>query len=93
MILRILLVGALALGLLVYAKQDRVLARVGIVGTCKLSSPLAGVPRAQRRAQWWSCSEGSVTGYPSLELQSCTSSGTVAHREYWYCLTPIASAD
>jgi hypothetical protein len=91
MILRIILIGTVAAGLLVFAKQDRVLARVGIVGTCVPSLPAAGSTSTQRRAQWWSCSEGTVMGYPSLELKSCHSGGFYGKRELWYCQQPIAS--
>lgn len=90
MILRILLIGTVAAGLLVFAKQDRVLARVGIVGKCVPSLPAGGVS-APRGSQWWSCSEGAVMGYPSLELKSCNSGGFVGDRELWYCPRPIAS--
>jgi hypothetical protein len=90
MILRIVLVGALAVAGLVYVKQDRVLARVGIVGTCVRSFPVAGASAAERQEQWWSCSEGKVTGFPSLELTSCKSAGFLGKREIWSCEDWIA---
>ncbi|MBM3678789.1 MAG: hypothetical protein FJW96_13070 [Actinobacteria bacterium] len=90
MLLRIVLVGALLIAAMVYVKQDRVLSKIGLVGTCVPSLPAANADRAQRRAQWWSCGEGAITGYPGLEAQSCKSAGRVGNRELWYCATPIS---
>jgi hypothetical protein len=92
MILRILLVGAIAIGALTYVKQDSVLARFGLVGSCTPAEPAAGATLEQRSAQWWSCGSGSMTGYPSLERRSCDSLGFAGTREVWACRIPIESA-
>jgi hypothetical protein len=89
-ILRLVLFGALAVAGLIYVKQERVLARVGVIGDCVPSLPAAGSKGSLRSAQWWSCDEG-ITGYPTLELKSCVSAGFAGPRELWYCLRPIAS--
>jgi hypothetical protein len=89
-ILRIVLFGALAIVGLVFVKQDRVLARIGVMGSCVPSLAAVGSKGPERSAQWWSCNEG-LAGYPTLELKSCASAGFVGKRELWYCLRPIAS--
>lgn len=91
MILRILLVGVILAAGLTYLKQERVLARVGISGRCVPSLPAADAGSEKRRAQWWSCAEGALTGYPSLELKGCHSAGFYGPREIWYCTSPITS--
>ena len=91
MLVRIFLVGAMLAAFMVYAKQERVLVQVGIAGECVPSLPAAGSGTALRRSQWWSCSEGKLLGYPSLELKSCKSAGFHGTRELWYCLSPISS--
>ena len=91
MLLRIFLVGTMLAAFMVYAKQERVLVQVGIAGKCTPSLPAANSSPSLRRVQWWSCSEGALMGYPSLELKSCKSGGFHGKRELWYCPTPIAS--
>jgi hypothetical protein len=86
--LRILIVGAAIATALFVAKRERWFERAGFVGTCRLTQP------ADRKdtAQWWSCSQGLLTGYPVLSRESCDSSGFVYKRELWRCPTPLESA-
>lgn len=85
MFVRLILVGALLIAGLVYVKQERVLARIGLVGTCVTIPPPADLAAKHEAPQWWSCSEGVLAGYPSLELKSCDTTGIYGQREIWYC--------
>jgi hypothetical protein len=83
---RIILVAALIVAVLAVAKQNRWFERVGIVGTCSQLTP----PRGDE-AQWWTCKQGVLTGYPSLRRDSCDPRGTAAGRQVWRCPTPLVT--
>jgi hypothetical protein len=82
--LRIFFVGAAIVAVFVFAKRDHWLERAGLVGTCEITAAPAG-----DTAQWWSCREGLVSGYPMLTQENCDSRGVVAARELWRCPTPL----
>ena len=82
--LRIFFVGAAIVAVFVFAKRDHWIGRAGLVGTCQLATAPYG-----DTAQWWSCKEGLVSGYPVLTMQHCDSQGVVAARERWRCPTPL----
>lgn len=91
MLLRIILVGAMLGAFMIYAKQERVLMQIGFVGECVPSLPTSNAAPATRSSQWWSCSEGTLLGYPSLNPDACRSAGLAGSREMWYCLDPISN--
>jgi hypothetical protein len=84
--LRILMVGAAIAVAMIVAQREHWLARAGLVGTCRLAqAPLGDT------AQWWSCRQGVLTGYPVLTRQECDDNGIVLGRELWRCPTPLES--
>jgi hypothetical protein len=83
--LRILIVGVAIAAALAVAKRDHWVERAGLVGTCRLAQSLY----PNDTAQWWSCRQGLITGYPVLTRQQCDSTGFVLKREYWRCPTPL----
>lgn len=85
--LRIFFVGAAILAALVAAKREHWFARAGLIGTCHLAQAPFG-----DTAQWWSCRQGLITGFPVLTRQQCDSQGVTATREVWRCPTPLAQA-
>ena len=85
--LRIFIVGAAIVASLVVAQRDHWFERAGFVGTCKLTQAPYG-----DAAQWWSCRQGMITGYPVLTRQQCDNKGIVLSRELWRCPTPLDSA-
>jgi hypothetical protein len=85
--LRIFFVGLAIVAALVAAKREHWLARAGLVGTCQVSQPPFG-----DTAQWWSCKQGILTGFPVLTRHDCDSKGFVASREVWRCPTPLVQA-
>jgi hypothetical protein len=77
---RILVVAALVASLLAFAKQEGVLDRVGLLGSCsELEEPAPGGGR------WLACRPGELTGYPDLSKDSCTRGGTRGEVRYWIC--------
>jgi hypothetical protein len=84
---RILLVAAVIVSLLAFAKKNEWFERAGVVGTC---TEIAA-PRGDE-AQWWSCKQGVLTGYPSLRRDSCDPQGTRSQRQFWRCTTPLTSS-
>ena len=70
--LRILIVGAAIAVALVVAQRDHWFERAGLVGTCRLTQAPFG-----DTAQWWSCRQGVITGYPVLTRQQCDNKGIV----------------
>jgi hypothetical protein len=85
---KIIFVGVLIATALAVAKSQQWFERSGIVSGCLEVAAPAG---ARNGGQWWSCTKGSVTGYPSLARDGCTSRGIVSGREFWMCPTPLAS--
>jgi hypothetical protein len=84
-IIKIALVGVAVAVMLAVAKQERLYARIGIVGSCEQIAPPGG-----DRTQWWSCSQGVLTGFPSLPADKCGYEATVGDRERWSCAEPLS---
>lgn len=87
---KIALVGAALATSLFLLKQQQVFQRAGIIGHCTVIGAPAG--EASNNGQWWSCSEGGLTGYPSLIRDSCDSRYFRSGREIWYCPAPLERA-
>ncbi len=87
MFVRIMLIGATLVVLMVVAHDRHWGQRLGLTGTCWAIQP----PLGQPPGPWYACKQGILTSYPSLESDSCTSTGIVAHDELWKCLTPVTS--
>jgi hypothetical protein len=82
--LRIFIVGAAIVVALVVAKRDHWFERAGLVGSCRIVASPTG-----DSAQWWSCRQGVMTGYPVLSRQQCDNRGIALNREFWRCPTPL----
>ncbi|MGL6278499.1 MAG: hypothetical protein ACRC50_02965 [Gaiella sp.] len=85
-LVKIILVLALLVAGLAVVQQQQVVQRAGIVGRCEeVRAPANDV----RGTQWWSCSEGLITGYPSLIKDNCALRLRLESRQVWRCPTPI----
>lgn len=87
-LLKIALVGVAIAAMLGAAKQQRWFERAGLVSSCAIVAPPAGQPV---EGAWYSCSDGLLTGLPTLEGDSCTSTGVAAGRELWHCPVVLSS--
>ncbi len=85
-LIKIAFVGVAIAVLLAVAKQERFFARVGVVGSCEtIASPTGD------KAQWWICSQGVLTGFPTLPADECDFQSMSGNRERWSCPDPLTS--
>ena len=84
---KIALVAALIAAALHGVKNERVLERAGLFGSCTAVSGAAA-----EAGGWMACSSGRLSGYPDLSRDSCTKGGTRAKIVYWRCPTPIVAS-
>ena len=69
---------------LVFAKEEGLFERSGIVGECEvIAAPFGDT------GEWWSCSEGFLTGFPRLERDNCNFRGAFVGEEVWRCAIPL----
>lgn len=87
MLLKILLIGALAVGAMAVIKQGTVLRDAGLLSSCKVAT-LNG----KYDPTVMSCSKGRLDGYPDLTDKSCTLTTVRGKQEYWRCEVPIVSS-
>ena len=87
MLLKILIVGALAIGLMAAIRDGRILRHAGLLSTC---SPAVVGGRQDPTLQ--SCSKGRLDGFPDLTSKSCDLVSVRQDREYWRCAAPIVSS-
>jgi hypothetical protein len=87
MLLKILLVGALAIGLMAAIRDGRILRDAGLLSSCK---PVAVDGRDEGLMQ--SCSKGRLDGFPDLTNKSCDLVSVRQNREVWRCAAPIVSS-
>jgi hypothetical protein len=84
---KIALVAALIATALHGVKNERVLERAGLFGSCTAVSGAAA-----EAGGWMACSSGRLSGYPDLSRDSCTRGGTRARIVYWRCPTQIVAS-
>jgi len=87
MLLKIILVGALAIGVMAAIKDGRVLKDAGLLSSC---TALASTGKSEQTEM--SCSKGRLDGWPDLTNKSCTLTSTGRKHEYWHCLAPVVSS-
>ena len=80
-LLKIALVGTAIVALMVVAQNQRWPQRARVVGVCNAIP----APYSSADSRWYSCSEGVLSGYPSLEGDHCVKTGRVQAREVWRC--------
>lgn len=70
--------------ILAVAKEQRVLDRSGLLGSC---SPVEAA--APNGGHWLACRPGQLTGYPDLSQDSCERGGLRGEIRYWICPTQL----
>ena len=71
MFFKIALAGIAIIALMAVARDQQWAQRAGVTGQCIATQP----PASQPTGAWYACKQGVLTGFPSLEGKSCTSSG------------------
>ena len=87
MFFKIAVVGIALIALMAVARDQRWAQRAGVTGNCIATQP----PASEPDGAWYACKQGVLTGFPSLEGNSCTSAGIVLHQEVWRCPSPLVS--
>jgi hypothetical protein len=87
MLLKILIVGALAIGLMAAIRDGRVLRDAGLLSTCT-----AVKTNGQQEPTELSCSKGRLDGFPDMTTKACTLVSVRAHRQFWHCAAPVVSS-
>ena len=83
---RVVVVAALIASVLAFAKDQQVLDRTGLLGSCvALAAP------APDEGQWLACRPGELTGYPDLARDSCTRGAMRDDVRYWSCPTTLVA--
>jgi len=87
MLLKILIVGGLAIGLMAAIRDGRILRDSGLLSSC---TPV--VVNGQQDGSMQSCSKGRLDGFPDLTNKSCDLVSERSDRQYWRCAAPIVSS-
>jgi hypothetical protein len=87
MLLKILIVGALAIGLMAVIRDGRVLRDAGLLSHC---NPVA--VNGQSDQNMLSCTKGRLDGWPDMTNQSCNLIAVHRRFEYWRCAAPVVSS-
>ena len=87
MLLKILILGAIAIGTMAAIKDGRVLRDAGLLSKC---SALTVNGRPEPRVV--SCSKGRLDGFPDLTNKPCNLISANPGHEVWRCAAPIVSS-
>jgi hypothetical protein len=84
---RIIFFAALIASAVALVRNEHVLERSGMFGSCtSLSAP------APAGGEWLECRPGELTGYPDLSKDSCSRRGMRGEARYWICPTALIAA-
>jgi hypothetical protein len=87
MLLKILIVGALAIGLMAAIRDGRILRDAGLLSTC---NPVLVDGRADPTLL--SCAKGRLDGFPDMTDKACHLVSVRPNREFWRCEAPVISS-
>jgi hypothetical protein len=87
MLLKILVVGALLVGLMAVIRDGRVLRDAGLLSHCN-----AVTASGQSDPTLLSCTKGRLDGWPDMTNKSCSLISVHPSREYWRCQAPVVSS-
>ena len=87
MLLKILIVGALAIGVMAAIKDGRVLKDAGLLGRCNAVAVNGHSDASEMR-----CSKGRLDGFPDLTNKSCKLVAASPSHQVWHCAAPVVSS-
>ena len=87
MLLKIIVVGALAIGMMAAIRDGRVLRDAGLLSHCN-----AVTVNGQPDPTVLSCSKGRLDGFPDMTNKSCNLIAVHPDRQYWRCQAPVVSS-
>jgi hypothetical protein len=86
-VLRIFAAAICVAAALVAVKNERLIQRAGLSGSCWAVSTPPG-----QSGEWRACQPGRLAGRPDLSRRSCTKQGLSGRLEYWRCPAPVESS-
>jgi hypothetical protein len=87
MLLKIIVVGAVLIGVMAAIRDGRVLKDAGLLSTCNAAT-VAG----KADLNVLSCTKGRLDGFPDMTSKSCTLIVARPKHEYWRCPAPVISS-
>jgi hypothetical protein len=87
MLLKILLVGALAIGVMAAIKDGTVLRDSGLLSSCNSVTVNGQVDPTMQQ-----CTKGRLDGFPDLTNKSCHLVSQNSKRDLWRCDAPVVSS-
>lgn len=87
MLLKILIVGGLAIALMVAIRDGRILRDAGLLSHCDAVSVNGKVDPTML-----SCSKGRLDGFPDMTNKSCNLIAARPEHEFWRCQAPVVSS-
>ena len=87
MLLKILVVGAVLVGVMAAIRDGRILRDAGLLSTC---NPVT--INGQPDPTLLSCTKGRLDGWPDMTNNSCNLIAVHPTREYWRCQAPVVSS-
>jgi hypothetical protein len=87
MLLKIIVIGALVIGVMVAVKDGRILKDAGLLSNC---TPVTA--SGQSGPTVLSCTKGRLDGWPNETNNSCNLIAVHPTRQYWRCAAPVVSS-
>ena len=87
MLLKIIVVGAILIGVMAAIRDGRVLKDAGLLSTC---NPATVTGKAELNVL--SCTKGRLDGFPDMTSKACTLIAQRPKHEYWRCPAPVVSS-
>jgi hypothetical protein len=79
MLLRIIVIGGIAIGLMIAIKQGAIMRGIGLLSNCEIVQTPQG-----EAGEWRACTEGKLDGRRDLS-DMCDPMGVRGKHEYWDC--------
>jgi|ERR1700751_5068511 hypothetical protein len=87
MLLKILIVGAIAIGAMAAIRNGTVLRDAGLLSSCHAVAVNGSVDTTTL-----SCTKGRLDGFPDMTPKSCHLISARPKRQYWRCDAPVVSS-
>lgn len=87
MLIKIIVIGALVIGVMAAVKDGRILRDAGLLSTCTTVAV-----NGQEDPTLLACTKGRLDGWPDESNNSCNLIAVHPKREYWRCAAPVVSS-
>jgi hypothetical protein len=87
MLLKIIVVGAVLIGVMAAIRDGRLLKDAGLLSTCNAASV-----NGRSEPTVLSCTKGKLDGFPDMTSKACTLIQQQGNRQFWRCPAPVVSS-